>query len=52
MIAFKRFIHGYFASFSISFEHAVNPLLSRFEGGGLFKRGEGVIESSKQGTIL
>ena len=41
MIAFKRFIDGYFASFSISFEHAVNPLLSRFEGGGggLFKGG-------------
>ena len=47
MIASKRFIHGYFANFSISSEHTVNPLLSRFEGGGLYEREEGVIKSSK-----
>ena len=28
LIALKRFIHGYSASFSVSFKHTVNPLLS------------------------
>ena len=64
LIALKRFIHGYSASFSVSFKHTVNPLLSspgviyfmqvwlvRGRGGGrLLKRGEGVIKSSKLGT--